>query len=300
VRCFLVKLLHDEGWSSANTRVFAVNQPTRPQNRPSHPIILQPLSPARKKIWMSPASEKKASRRGRLAPVLSHHRTCGAAPGGSPGFTSRFIAFTQAEETLGAPVGAAQGSVHWAFRHSPRAFAAVGELTGYPIRESQVSQFPPSGPDPLPLHPDACPEPPHEPPFQRSENTWGSLPGRSTLSTPGGRRSVRAHSSVPKEAEPEEFAVPGPVHCAFLLVHPELESLLEESADAGHDPFACPAAAHIDVAVIGVACKAESPAFGLLVQVIERDIRQQWTERATLRCPLRCRHHDAICHDTGL
>ncbi len=36
---------------------------------------------------------RTSSRRGRLAPVLSHHRTCGSASGGSPSLTKKRIAF---------------------------------------------------------------------------------------------------------------------------------------------------------------------------------------------------------------
>jgi hypothetical protein len=56
---------------------------------------------------------------------------------------------------------------------------------------------------------------------------------------------------------------------ALRLVDPEPEALGQESFDARHHPLAGSPAAHVDVAVVGVAHEVEAARFQFLVQYAE-------------------------------
>src|SRR5262249_55428851 len=87
------------------------------------------------------------------------------------------------------------------------------------------------------------------------------------------------------EAEAQELPALRLIHRALGCIDPELEPMGEELFDAGHHPFAGPTAAHIDVAVIGIAHEAVAPSLQFLVQHIKHQIGQQARERTPCGVP---------------
>src|SRR5690606_35731904 len=53
----------------------------------------------------------QSSRRGRLAPVLSHHLACGSAPGGSEELTKCQVTFKHADQPLRLKISGVKGVV---------------------------------------------------------------------------------------------------------------------------------------------------------------------------------------------
>src|SRR6202790_4265741 len=76
------------------------------------------------------------------------------------------------------------------------------------------------------------------------------------------------------KAEAQELADTRPGDRALPLFAPQLETLGQEVLDALHHPLARPLAAHIDVAVIGIAHEAMATLLEFLVQYVQHQIRQ--------------------------
>lgn len=103
-----------------------------------------------------------------------------------------------------------------------------------------------------------------------------------------------AHEYLPlalHEAESKEFAVFGTGDGAFLLVHFELEFLLQIVPYSRHDPFSGPGAFDVDVAVVGVPHEAMPPLFECFVEVVQQDVGQKRRKGAALRGSLRRSAH---------
>jgi hypothetical protein len=56
------------------------------------------------------------------------------------------------------------------------------------------------------------------------------------------------------------------------------------------------ATANVDVAVVGIAAEAVTPAFQFLVEIIEHEVAQKGRKRATLRCPFIHRTDQTVLH----
>ncbi len=97
------------------------------------------------------------------------------------------------------------------------------------------------------------------------------------------RRDAPPRLSPACEAEAQELADARLGDRALRLVDLELETLGEERLDARHHPLARPLAAHIDVAVVGVAHEAVAAPLQFLVQHVQHQVRQQRRERSALR-----------------
>src|SRR3954451_16893560 len=95
-------------------------------------------------------------------------------------------------------------------------------------------------------------------------------------------------------------------HCAFRLVDLQPQLLCQEPAQRGHHAFTGAAAANIDVAVIGVAGKAVTPAGQLLVEIVEHEVAQEGREHSPNakgnfhRAPAVCRLTAARCRRAAL
>src|SRR5216684_2283248 len=99
----------------------------------------------------------------------------------------------------------------------------------------------------------------------------------------GLRRDAAPRLLLARKAEAQELACARFGDRALGLVDPELETLGEELLDALHHPLARPLAAHIDVAVVGVAHEAMAALLQFLVQHVQHQVRQQRRERPALR-----------------
>jgi len=76
---------------------------------------------ARRATGSAVAASAESSRRSGHPPLLSHHRTCESASGGSPSVPDQRVAFRTAAEVLARPVGAAHRPLKRAgVRHPPR------------------------------------------------------------------------------------------------------------------------------------------------------------------------------------
>src|ERR1700722_6135712 len=102
-----------------------------------------------------------------------------------------------------------------------------------------------------------------------------------------------------RDTEAEELTFPRPCHRAFLGVDAQLQGSLEESPDSLHHPITRCATAHINVAIVRIAAKCEFASFQLLVQVSEKDVREQRGERTALRCTLRALLDQPLAHHPG-
>jgi hypothetical protein len=106
-------------------------------------------------------------------PLLSHHRTCGAASGGSPGNMQLVINRGEAQLTLRLPIGIAQGHMnHRCRRHVPWTLAD-GSQGGQVSRDTQRDQLPPACYSPLPSFPEELPQPSAKPLIQFGNHTRG-------------------------------------------------------------------------------------------------------------------------------
>jgi len=82
---------------------------------------------------------------------------------------------------------------------------------------------------------------------------------------------------------PKNLRCDGGATALFASLIFSFNRLFEEAFDALHHPLARPHAAHIDVAVVGVAREAMAASLQLFVQHVEHQIRQKRRERAALR-----------------
>ena len=73
--------------------------------------------------------------------------------------------------------------------------------------------------------------------------------------------------------------------------------LVVPTLEQGHPPLACPPAAHIYIAVIGIAGKAMPLSFQHPIHLVEKHIGQQRREWTALRCALAPFDHHAAIHD---
>ena len=87
----------------------------------------------------------------------------------------------------------------------------------------------------------------------------------------------------PVKLKPRNLRTLGLATALLALLTLSLRRLVEELLDALHHPLARPLAAHIDVAVVGVAHEAMAALLQFLVQHVQHQIRQQRRERPALR-----------------
>jgi hypothetical protein len=71
------------------------------------------------------------------------------------------------------------------------------------------------------------------------------------------------------QAEPEEVAVLRSCHGRLGGVDPQAQAPLDEAAQAGHDPLSGAFAAHVDVAVVGVADEPVTTPGELCVELVQ-------------------------------
>ena len=83
--------------------------------------------------------------------------------------------------------------------------------------------------------------------------------------------------------KPRNFRSPGRATALFDSLTFSLSLVGQEATDAGHDPFPRPAAANIDVAVVGIAAEAVTPSRQFLVEIVEHEVAQQGRKRTALR-----------------
>ena len=86
----------------------------------------------------------------------------------------------------------------------------------------------------------------------------------------------------PGEAEAQEFALPRLRYRTLGRVDLESQLGFDEAADVGHHALSGPKAAHVNVAVIGIADEAMATPFELPVQFVQHHVGEQGRERTTL------------------
>src|SRR5512135_1824781 len=91
----------------------------------------------------------------------------------------------------------------------------------------------------------------------------------------GFRGDLPGRLGVVRNRESQELPFPAPGHRALRFVDLELKPGRQEATDACHDALSRPAAAHVDVAVVGIAAEAESPVGQLAIEFVEHEVRKQ-------------------------
>src|SRR5207237_519838 len=97
-----------------------------------------------------------------------------------------------------------------------------------------------------------------------------------------GRNGKAYLSFALSDAEPQKLPPERTVHRTLRLVHRQLQLRLQVAGYGSHHPLPCPLAPNVDIAVVGVPAECQPPTLQLLVQVIQKDVRQQRGERAAL------------------
>ncbi len=80
-----------------------------------------------------------------------------------------------------------------------------------------------------------------------------------------------------RHAVTKELAIPRSINRTLGMIDTKLELRLKEPGNARQNTLAADSAADINVAVIGVATKAVPASFQFLVEIIQKDIRQERT-----------------------
>ena len=89
-------------------------------------------------------------------------------------------------------------------------------------------------------------------------------------------------------------------HFGLLAVHLQIEFLLDEGRNGFADASGGPFALAEDDAVIRISDETQSSPFEFLVELIQHDIAQQWTEGASLRRALiRCQQYSVHHHSAS-
>jgi hypothetical protein len=114
---------------------------------------------------------------------------------------------------------------------------------------------------------------------QLLDDLWQGFPQRPASHVPDPRlecgESLRRNAPlapVIRDAKPQELPPLWSRHCALRLVDLQFEPGGHESAHRGHDPLAGAATANVDVAVIGIAAEAETPAGQFLVEIVKHKV----------------------------
>ena len=111
---------------------------------------------------------------------------------------------------------------------------------------------------------------------------------------------VRFGCRIVREAKAEKLPVRRLRHRAFGGVNLEPEFTREEVADALHHPMTRSFAAHVDVAIVGVAHERQAPLFQFPVQLVEDEVGEQGRKRAALRSTLFRRPYQAVLQNPGV
>src|SRR6266545_1832052 len=187
-------------------------------------------------------TDAQSSRRSGRPPLLSHHRTCESASGGSPRIPDCRVAFGAAAQILDRPVRAGKRLLHRAgVRHPPRPLLRVA-LTGMWLGDAEASEHPHASAAALPFLPATGSESSAHPFVEHLERARGLGQGEV------------AHPATQE------------------LVELELEPPPKEPPDTDHRPLTRTAAAHVDVAV---ADETMAPCGELFVEVVEQDVGKQ-------------------------
>ena len=86
-----------------------------------------------------------------------------------------------------------------------------------------------------------------------------------------------------RHAVTKERAIPRPVDCTLGMIDTKLQLRLKIPGDARQDAMATDSATDVNVAIVGVTAEAVSASLQLFVEIIQEDVRQQWTQRTALR-----------------
>ena len=90
----------------------------------------------------------------------------------------------------------------------------------------------------------------------------------------GLRGDLPGRLGIVRDRESQELSLPTSSHRTLRFVDLELKPGRQEATDACHDALPRPAAAHVDVAVVGIAAEAETPAGQLAVEFVEHEVRK--------------------------
>gem|GEM_PF-4460024 len=92
----------------------------------------------------------------------------------------------------------------------------------------------------------------------------------------------------------KELSFPPRTDCALLTVDTKPEALLQELGEAPHQTLPGLLRANVYVAVVCIAAKAVDSLLQLLVESVEKKIRQKQRERPALWRPLIAAYADAV------
>src|SRR5271157_1267358 len=102
------------------------------------------------------------------------------------------------------------------------------------------------------------------------------------------------------KAEPEKLPLLRSRHRALRLIYLEFELVCDESRNALHHPLTRPLAAHVDIAIIGVAQIAVATSLELSVEFVEHEVRQQWRKWASLGSAFHAWADQSVLHHPGI
>ncbi len=172
-------------------------------------------------------------------------------------------------------------------------------------RYSQRHQFPGSGSVLFPLSPEDVPQFTADPAIQLLKNTFnfgqsevvdptlqkwfqvfGDKPAKISATTSTelssqftfqtshtGRSDFQSRLLVHRHRVTKELTLPRAANRALVLIHLQLQLLLQVAGDRRQHPLACSPRLHINVAIIGVSAKRVTAPFQFLVQIVEQDVR---------------------------
>ena len=83
----------------------------------------------------------------------------------------------------------------------------------------------------------------------------------------------------------EKSSLPRPFNLGLLLVHLQLQLLLQESGDRFQHTLSGLLTAYVDAAIICITTEAKISFLQFLIKIIQEDVRQERRERAALRRP---------------
>src|ERR1035438_10217530 len=114
------------------------------------------------------------------------------------------------------------------------------------------------------------------------------------------RRNAALYLRTVRKAEPEKLPLLRSRHCALRLIDLEFELVRDESRNAFHHPLTRPLAAHVDIAIIGVAQVTVAASLQLTVEFVEHKVRQQWRKWASLGSALHAWADQSVLHHPGI
>ena len=105
--------------------------------------------------------------------------------------------------------------------------------------------------------------------------------------------------SLSSEGETEEGSLLGLHYLTLPGIHPDFEPSLKEPADTLHHTLSGAFGLHQYDEVIGIPCELMPPFLQLLIEIVQKDITQEWRKRPSLRRTLGRPLESSVYYHTG-